>query len=140
MYYNQVKAYQDNFRNVKVVLYDDLKNDPGSLIADLFDFLGVGHIAPANPDYRIYNASKRRVFPRFSWVESLRGTLRPLYQKMPASLRKYVRSVASSSALYREYSMDERTLSKLRCIFAPEIKRLDTIIKPDLSSWIEDYR
>ena len=41
MYCEQVKFYQGNFKNVRVYLFDDLKNKPSELLDDLCIFLGV---------------------------------------------------------------------------------------------------
>ena len=41
MYYDQVKAYLENFSEVKIYLYDDLKKDPLSLVQDIYRFLEV---------------------------------------------------------------------------------------------------
>jgi hypothetical protein len=39
-YYKQVKAYLDNFNQVKVYLYEDLKNDSPKLMKNIYEFLG----------------------------------------------------------------------------------------------------
>ena len=41
MYYDQVKAFMDNFSNVKVVLQENLKNEPFTVLKDIYSFLAV---------------------------------------------------------------------------------------------------
>lgn len=43
LYYKQVKHYLDNFKNVKVYLYDDFKKDNFSIVRDIYKFLWVDH-------------------------------------------------------------------------------------------------
>ena len=40
-YYEQVKAFSDNFDQVKVCLYEDLESDPLKLVTDIYHYLGV---------------------------------------------------------------------------------------------------
>lgn len=40
-YYNQVKDYLDNFDQVKICLFDDLKKDSLRLVKDIYNFLGL---------------------------------------------------------------------------------------------------
>ena len=55
-FYHQVKAYLDNFDQVKIHLFDDLKKDKIGLVKDIFKFLGVD--PSFTPDMSVkYNVS-----------------------------------------------------------------------------------
>ena len=40
-YYSQIQAYLENFKHVKIILFDDFKNDSESVVSEIFDFLDV---------------------------------------------------------------------------------------------------
>ncbi|RKY52088.1 MAG: sulfotransferase, partial [Candidatus Neomarinimicrobiota bacterium] len=67
-YYEQVKDYLENFSDVKVCLYDDLRKDPIKLVQDIFGFLGVDdNFVPANigEKYNVSGVPKSKSLHRF---------------------------------------------------------------------------
>lgn len=139
-YYAQVKAYMDNFSNVKIRLFDDLKKDPASLLQNVYEFLGVDSSFIPNTNYR-YNAS---AIPRFRLVNKF-------FLKPPGMLRYAVRGIGEfflkehGWKIFREklrYKIlkkskrlkagTERTLYNL---FTEDIRKLQILIGRDLSHW-----
>ena len=56
-YYKQVKAYLNNFSQVKVYLFDDLKKDTLGLVQDIYHFLSVDSSFVPKSIERRYNPS-----------------------------------------------------------------------------------
>jgi len=72
-YYCQVKHFMENFNNVKIVKYDDLKENPKNLMKEIFEFLGCSENKKINFERR-YNKSssilkfKANIFGKFASV------------------------------------------------------------------------
>lgn len=67
LYYEQVKAYMDNFKNIRIYLTDDLKEDPKSLVQDMYSFLGVDSSFTPNLD-RKFNQGMITTNPIVSFI------------------------------------------------------------------------
>lgn len=130
LYYNQVKAYLDNFKHVKVLLFEDLKNNAKKLLLELTKFLEIDDFDFENVD-RKHNAS---VAPRKErkWVNAMRGS--SLARLLPVSLKNSV-----LNALKKEEKLSRKERKYLQKVFQPEIKSLERLIDKDLSNWLAKY-
>ena len=139
-YYNQVKAYLDNFDQVKIYLYDDLKKDTLGLVKDVYKFLGVD--TSFTPDISIkYNVSG---IPKNKFIHK--------FLKEPNILKSIVKPVVKTLIPYKERlkiiekikmknlqkpQMKPETREYLKNLYREDILKLQDLIKRDLSSWLE---
>jgi len=132
MYFNQVKAYLENFNNVKVFLFEDLKKE--LFYKELFNFIGVDYIKIETN--KVYNFSG---IPKIKSIQNLIRT--------DNFLKKIIKSLISSSSkdklLYhiqrinlRKIEMKEETREYLKEIYKDDVYKLSDLIKRDLSFWI----
>ncbi|MGB3209606.1 MAG: sulfotransferase [Desulforhopalus sp.] len=143
MYYLQVKAYQEHFSRVKVILLDDLKDRPSDVLRELFEFLDVR--VEFSPDTsKVYNKTARSLngttgstlaAKMFSDKNYLKVIIRKtlglfLSRQKLSSLGRKGRALVA-----RKPQISSRTRQRLRQEFAEDILNLQTLISRDLSSW-----
>ncbi len=136
LYYEQVKAYMENFKNVKIILSEDLENKTTEVLNDIFSFLGVSIIK--NDNWERFNETK--VIPRFYFLQriflSKIGTkIRKKYleKRMPKlyySLKLFYRKINLMNI-----SLDKDTMNYLYKLFESDIEKLEKLINRDLSAW-----
>ena len=138
-YFRQVEAYLNNFKSIKIVLYEDLRDDAPTLIKDLYRFLEVD--PSFEPDVtRKYNFSgnpKNKLLHSF-WV---RGNLVKTLTK--SALRIFIEEEKLDAFRDRMFAanlmknqMNPSTRNYLRELYREDILKLQTIIKRDLSKWL----
>lgn len=142
LYYGQVKAFMEAFSRVKVLLHDDLKKNPISVIKEIYDFLGVdtSH-RPANTATR-YNTSG---IPRFKSLNNLflmknivQRTIRNtgsflLTEDRWVKLRDTLRG-----KLLIKTEMKPETRAYLQQFFREDILKLQELTGKDLSAWLKE--
>lgn len=135
LYSRQIKSYLEYFpdRQILIMLYDDLKNDPAAFMKQVFNFLGV--------DDR-FNADKARSnpasYPRWAYFNMLlkkSGAKRLIQEILPRSTKSYLKKYYYRS-LPVDISLNEADRQRLVYEFSGDIKNLSTLIKRDLSAWI----
>jgi len=135
LYAAQVETFQNIFSRVKIVLFENLIHDAQSEVKDILDFLGVDPSVPINTEKR-YSHSGNSNSVILRWFMQ-RGN--PLaFSVRKALLTVFPRSFLESLAgrvLYKE-TMGETELAYLRAYFRDDIKKLERLIKQDLSSWM----
>lgn len=130
-YYNQVKAYIDNFEHVKILFYDDLLKDQNALMEDLLKFIGVDHnMTPPNMSKR-YNVSKRNFVPRNAIVKFLFQ----IYSKSFIRFSKQSKLKLILKNLFSKKEVTDSDIAYLKKIFRPEVDRLRELLNNDLKSW-----
>jgi hypothetical protein len=129
-----IRRYQNQFGkdNVKIIIFDDLKQAPAKVYKEMLEFLGVDtHFAP---DFIPYHANMAFQYPRllplyrklqsFKWLFTIK---RLLFPQMDMSSLLYKKATAS------EISPELRR--KLLEEFVPVIEELEKITGRDLSDW-----
>lgn len=136
-YYEKVKAYLDNFQNVMVCLYDDLKRDTEGLVKDIFRFLGVDD--SFKPDIRRkHNPSgiiRSELLGRM--LESAMNSKNLLVKMVPSSIREAIAGRLRMLNIGVKPEMKEETRRYLRELYREDILKLQHLIKRDLSAWLE---
>jgi hypothetical protein len=139
LYAQHLHCWFDTFprQQIKVILFDDLKNDPNAVMHDLYTFLGVD--PGFKPDTSvIHNQTGEISNPllRNIWLRSsaLRGHLAPV---LPLSWRgRLFRYLASSNHTTRSSA---RLPADLRAELTAELREgigeLEDLIDRDLSAW-----
>lgn len=127
-YFKAVKAYTQNFSCVKVVLFEDLIEDPLALMQELYSFLGVNVNFIPNVN-KIYNPTlipkNKLIHILFFWKRHL-GIQVPFLKKFKSKLLKTP-----------ETKMKQKTKSELIEYYKPNILKLQLLINKDLLSWLK---
>ena len=139
-YTDQVDRYLQTFGadHVKVIIYDDLKNDAAQICRQTFAFLNVD--ATVEPRIGIVNPNKK--------VRS--HVAQALLDRPPGLLGKVARPLttpglrhklfATAQALNTSYArrppLAEDLKRQLQREFVPEIERLSGLLNRDLSNWL----
>lgn len=138
-YYKQVKSYLENFRQVRVFLYEDLKEDRSKLLREVFQFLQV------NPGFECHDAVQhnRSGIPKLAGLHYLlvkdnlvKSTAKEL---LPDSIRKNLYSKLLN--LDYKYNLDQIELSqetreRLIDTYREDVVKLGSLIDCDLSAWL----
>lgn len=139
LYFRHVSRYLEYFprEQIHIDFYDNLKNSPKAMIANIFNFLGVN--VDFDPDISVQfnkaipslikNSSHRRTIKSFTsrirnWIP----------QKLYFSLLNFQNRVNSSVSSYPPLSRDMRLI--LRDQFVEDIEHLQGLLQLDLSHWL----
>ena len=135
-YYQQLLPYFKEFGKdkVKVYLFDDLCNQPESMLKDIFDYLGVDN--SFKPDMAKQNVSG---LPKIMLLQKLVSRDNPIRNlakfMLPISLRK------NTAKRIREWNLEKIALDDnirkfLMFEFKEDILQLQNLIQRDLSAWL----
>ncbi len=128
--------------NVKVCLYETLKEKPDVLIREIFEFLGVtSNFIPENL-YRRYNVSGIVKSPihRFLYYIGVKyNPFKPVlkkvllfFPKLESDVRETVRKL-----FFRKVDISLTVRDRLKRIFKQEVEELGKIVNKDLSYWLD---
>jgi hypothetical protein len=137
MYYHQLKSYMDEFPNLKVYLFDELK-DSDRLASEIFEFLGVDKDVRVKTDVKTNPSG----VPRNRFLTRLlikRGPIKMfLKRNIPPSstlkliaLREWI-----LRGLLRKSKLPEKTRAELTEFFSEDLKKVEKLIGRDLSHWM----
>ncbi|MEP9410017.1 MAG: sulfotransferase [Candidatus Brocadia sp.] len=139
-YYNQVKAYMENFSQVRVYLYDELLANPSVLMKDVYAFLSVDTSFPLNTDVQ-YNVGG---VPKNKFVHNILVNLRLL--KSPLMRLAKVFFPDTKMQVFLE-NFRKRNLEKIKMkpetreylvnLYRDDILKLQGLINKDLSHWLQ---
>ena len=138
MYYYQVKAYLDNFRQTKIYFFEELKFKD-SLLKDLYAFLEV-RFTKELKDNKEYNVSG---YPRNKLIHNLlnkdnaiKKIIKPVVNSIlpKGSIQKVVSNIQNKNL--KKVSMKNDTRERLKIVFEDDIKKLSNLIEMDLSHWL----
>ncbi|MDC0249371.1 sulfotransferase [Flavobacteriales bacterium] len=134
IYYDQVKAFMDNFSNVKVILAEDLRKETSLVLKDIYSFLDVDATFKSDISI-IHNESGIPNNPVSKFLLSRNNIISTAIREIMKKLipRQILEKIASKS-LDRVKILDEDARS-LKPYFHDDICKLEKLIKKDLSSW-----
>jgi hypothetical protein len=136
-YYEQVKAWMDHFKNVKIFLSEDLRQ-ANEVVSSLENFLGIENLpldfgeglnASGEPKVGALNQFLKQQNP----LKQLAGRLLP--KDLRRKLRLKVQSTVYKYNLEKK-EMDPATRAMLSKIYRDDVLKLQDLVKRDLSSWI----
>jgi len=138
MYYCQVKAYLENFKKIKIYLFEDFKSKD-YLLKDLFAFLEVNEDEELK-DENEYNISG---YPRNKFIHnfinndnSIKDILKPMFKSiLPNNTIQQIISIIKNKNL-KKIAMENDTRQRLGNIFKDDVKKLSNLIQKDLSHWL----
>lgn len=139
-YYKQVKAYLENFSQVKVCLFDDLKEDTIGLLKDVYNFLDVDSAFVPNNLGKVYNVSG---IAKYRIIHGLLTKPNPV-KFMSKMILKVLLGEDKKIAIgddirgyfLRKPEMKAETRQYLIRIYRENILALQDLINTDLSHWL----
>jgi hypothetical protein len=137
-YYDQLKRYFDVFSRdqIRVYLFEDLKERAPSLLHALQSFIGVDPSFVPNLGVK----HNQGAFPKSRLLASLlsgRALPAPVRVRMPSAPRTLVRRLRALNE--RSLPVFPRLLRlELTRRYRADIKRLEDLVRQDLSSWLEN--
>ncbi len=131
-YYEQVKAYLDNFEHVKTILFEDFVTKTSAIVEEIFEFLDV------QPDFKIdsfkqYNQSSITVVPKSGPLKFLFRT-----QKGINLFKHLVRLKLVPKAFWldKKKMVDTQDRLVLKKSYLDDVSKLQRLLNRELSSWI----
>lgn len=139
MYSRQVQAYLEAFNDVKIIIYEDFRNDSQAVVNDIVRFLGLEPVGNLDTKKRL-NVSGT---PRSS-LAAVVGRLiyRPNFLKkliiplIPSTLGPKIK-MGASRFIYKKTAMNPKDRQVLIDIYRKDILRLQQLLGRDLSAWLE---
>lgn len=135
LYYKQVKAFKENFSNVKVILLDEIKKDSNKVIKDVLNFLNVNSDIKLEND-KVYNPSgipKNNLYKRLhenkSFIKQVVKVLFP--QKM---INDAMTKLKFSNL--RSVKIDDKNKKELLNYYIEDVNKLSKLINKDLYCWL----
>jgi hypothetical protein len=145
LYYEHVKRYLETFstQNVKIIIYDDLKNDTLSVMKDICRFLKIDENYVFNIDLsKKYNVS---LIPKNLYLHMLATRTRKILKEVvPFNLYSRIREIYKMFFLSEDPNSFDFDVS--RCIdflvdyFKEDVKKLSDLLGRDLSFWLEEQK
>lgn len=139
-FYHHVKAYLDNFDQVKIYLFDDLKKDTLGLVKDIYKFLGVdpSFTSDVSTKYNVSGIPKNKFIHKFLIKPNiLKSVVKPIAKTLipQGEWRKIVEKIKMKNL--QKPQMKPETREYLKDLYRDDILKLQILIKRDLSSWLE---
>ena len=137
-YYEQVKAYIDNFKSVKIILFDDLKKNTNETLAEICEFLGVDKdfVFVKRTELNSSFLPKSALLNRLLTMES--KTKFKFLSKVPESVKSTIKEqfMRLNSKKEKNPEMNEQTRIKLKTLYKDDLLKLQKLIARDLSPWM----
>lgn len=143
-YHKQVKRYYETFgRNqLHVYLYEDLQNDPLSLVREIFDILGVdtSFVPDVSKKYNISSLPKHQFYGKL--LHRAKTAAQSSRKHLPKRLHWRVNRLvtiigaAESSNSTPPPPMPEDIRNSLLAEYRDDILRLEDLLQRDLSHWL----
>ena len=138
-YYDSLRVFFDTFdkRQMKIMLYDDLYQNPQEFIRNIFGFLNVDDNFLPDLSARHNTGGVQRnsaIGALLNKPNPIRAAARLI---LPRAIRERYREKILAHNLMPPPSLDPQLRSELMLHFRPEIKKLQDLISRDLSHWIE---
>ncbi len=135
-YYKQVKDYRENFNNVRIYLYEDLRDSPDNLVKDILGFLGVDEDYAINTNIRhsISGVPKIKIVEK--QIKSKGFAKRLILSLFPNCFKDAIVDIISKYNLNKT-EMSDKTRRQLIDIYEKDINKLAKLINRDLSNWIK---
>jgi hypothetical protein len=134
LYAAQVETFMKTFSQVKVVLYEWLRQDADAVVRELLAFLGVDETLSVNTSVR-YSHSGRAKNRLVAYLSNRNNPLAYALRRTALMLlpRSLLERVASRSLEKEE--MDESLRNELRSYFRADTEQLESLLGIDLEAW-----
>lgn len=140
-YYEQVKDYLENFRQVKIFLTEDLEKEPLRTVKETYKFLEVdtSFVPNVNVKYNVSGVPKSKLFSFIlKRANTLGSMLEPmvntLFPKKGIKVVSWIEKVRSKNL--EKPRMKSETKEYLKGLYKDDILKLQELINRDLSNWL----
>ena len=136
-YSEQVRAYQQNFSNVRVFVSDDLAANPSEVVRDCLEFLGADPETPIDTGFRANPSGSprhKRLAALVIGDNPIKSLIKPF---LSDAMRQRLRTAVLSRSLRRQ-PMSETAASLLVDYYRDEVTALSDLLGRDLSGWLDD--
>ncbi|MFP4415921.1 MAG: sulfotransferase family protein [Chitinispirillaceae bacterium] len=138
-YYNQIKSYLKEFSQVKILLFDDFKNNPIDTCKDIFSFLGIRNSfrIKLKPKRNASGVPKNGLYRAILRATPLKGRIYRWLTAMGISdsaIQPLMETVRNGAL--NDFSMSPETRQKLQKIYQDDILKVSRLLHRDLSHWL----
>lgn len=140
LYYSEISKFSEQInryiklfgkKNIKLILFDDFKNDTKKLYNETVNFLEVSQF---NPEFKVHNANKVVKFNTFDKIlknKRLRNTIKKILPfKFISNLGAFLSKL--NTLQIKRKSIDSNLEKKLKKQLLPEVKKLSKLLDRDL--------
>ncbi len=133
LYSEGIKAFKNSFKKVKIILNEDLKNNPKTTLIDIFNFLGVDDSFKADFSKKYSKSGKPKNF-FFKIISDRTGIF---YFLRNFIIKNFPRSFLEviSKNMFKKGQMDSKSKIYLKNFFKDDILETEKQINRDLSAW-----
>ena len=138
LYYKMVKAYQESFENVHVILYEDFRNKTDEVLKNVFDFLEV------SVNTKIDSSIKHNVGGQMWKNQKVKNLFqkdnifKSIYMKfVPDIIKNNAKKTLLKLSTIKAISMNKVTKEHLELFFKEDINKLSELIDKDLKHWTQ---
>jgi hypothetical protein len=139
----QIQRLQSRVRpeQLHVVVYDDLRGDPGGVYREALQFLG---LTPNNRrEFEVMNARRRHMWPALARslkhppppIQQAKLAIRETFPKQTRALRHWILGVTSQPV--QRPALSDALRREMVAAFADDVQLLGKLINRDLSHWLE---
>ncbi|WP_407635122.1 sulfotransferase domain-containing protein [Thermodesulfobium narugense] len=137
LYFNQVSAYLENFKNTKVCLFEDLKINPHCLMKELFNFLDVdSEFVPDDLETKYNESGIPRHRSLYNFLNKPNPFKSVIKNFLPKNFRIKLKNKFMHKLLVKAERMNADTRKYLIDFYKEDIIRLQKLIDRDLSRWL----
>ncbi|MBD3418641.1 MAG: sulfotransferase [Chitinivibrionales bacterium] len=139
MYYRQVKAYLENFSQVKLLWFDDLVRDHKEFMRTIFEFLDVETHLKLQPLYELNKSGRIRgsLFRYIFRPDGFKGSVVKFLslRGIPDSYLTSMVEVVRSRLIHPGMIFKRRTRRELRQGYREDVSNLQRLVGRDLRAW-----
>lgn len=133
-YKEQVKAYLSNFKNVKILLYDDFKENESIFLNEILDFLDVKKY-----DFKKIEKENVSGVPKIRLVNNFLLSPSPITKILAYfvsnNTKKILKKIIMKHNNANPPKIGVQIREELKQLYIDDIKELEHIINKDLSAW-----
>ena len=133
-YAKQLKAFKENFSDVKVFLSEDFNSNPQQVMKEVFHFIAVDERFVADTAFR-YNESGRSTSPLLKKTFSNLFIKFALKKIISEKKKMDIKQKLKTKVEVSEISMDVDVRTELKNLYLQDMLELEKIIGMDLSRW-----
>jgi len=138
LYYEMVLAYKKEFKNLKILIFDDLVSNHKKVVEELYDFFGIPQFSPPSLQKK-YNVGGNK------WSNHLIGmtlkvlAINILRKKLQQSSPKFytnLKNIVTKWLMDKTPEMRPETRDYLKMYYKNDVYKLSIVIEKDLSKWV----
>ena len=136
LYHDMVKAYQENFKYVHIVIYDDFRDDTESEMKKTYQFLGISDNADADYVTKQNVGGKRWKNDKVKHLFMKENPLKYIFRRIiPKGLRRGIRNNLITASTSKVTPMKDQTRIMLNDFFREDVKKLSALLNRDFTNW-----